>query len=397
MDLYQHQKEIVEKNPSKWLLAWETGTGKSLTSIRLAESKSDDILVVCPKSLRDKWYDDIKIGSENKNCRWNVLTKEEFRKWSSVIKGNNCLIVDEAHYFGQQKSKMTKALMNYIKQYSPEYIYLLTATPYMSSVWSVYSLGLILGKKWSYPTFRKKFFYDVKMGRRMIPVQKKKIEKDVAKLVHSLGNTIKLSDCVDMPEQIFETEYFELVNEQKKMIETIYDPVPVVRWTKIHQICGGTLKADAYSDNILLPSEKKQRAIELVQANKKIAIVCRYNLEIDMLATEIQKFKPVVKIRGDVKDKQGAVDAVNKLDEVCVLINGAASEGYGLPTVPIMVFYSYDFSLKNYIQVKGRIQRINAVQRCVYISLVVKGTIDEDILKMITIHKQDFQIAIYNK
>lgn len=396
MDLYQHQKKIIDKNPSKYLLAWETGVGKSLAAIRLAEKNSNNALVICPKSLKVKWQRDIELFGEIV-MNWQVVTKEEFRKLYFKIDKFDCLIVDEAHNFGQQKSKMTKSLMHYIKTHNPQFIYLLTATPYMSSVWSIYSLGLILGQKWSYIKFRITFFYDVKMGRRMIPVQKKHIEKAVAELVHKIGDTVKLQDCVDMPDSVYETEYFELTNEQQKLIETIYDPVPIVRWTKIDQICGGTLKADAYSENLQVPCEKLSRAIELAKEHKKIAIVCRYNLEIDMLATEIQKFKSVVKIRGDVVDKQGAVDKVENLDEVCVLINAAACEGYEIPSVKVMVFYSYDFSLKNYIQVSGRIKRINKPQRCVYISLVVKKTIDEDVFEMVTVNKQDFQIEIYKK
>ena len=64
--------------------------------------------------------------------------------------------------------------------------------------------------------------------------------------------------------------------------------------------------------------------------------------------------------------------------------------------ISVMVFYSYDFSLKNYIQIKGRIQRINNIKKNVYFSLVVKGTIDEDVFKCIQ-RKEDFDIEIYER
>ncbi len=74
----------------------------------------------------------------------------------------------------------------------------------------------------------------------------------------------------------------------------------------------------------------------------------------------------------------------------------SCSEGYELPTFPLMVFYSYDFSLKNYIQMLGRIQRINAIKKNVYLSLVVKDSIDSDVFTSLK-KKEDFDIAIYNK
>jgi SNF2 family DNA or RNA helicase len=61
-----------------------------------------------------------------------------------------------------------------------------------------------------------------------------------------------------------------------------------------------------------------------------------------------------------------------------------------------MVFYSLDFSLKNYIQMCGRIHRIGQTKKCVYVNFIVSGTIDGDVYKSIK-NKEDFQIQIYKK
>jgi predicted helicase len=125
-------------------------------------------------------------------------------------------------------------------------------------------------------------------------------------------------------------------------------------------------------------------------------VVCRYNAEVGNVAFKLLNSIDVVIIKGDVKDRHAEIQRANKLDKCVVVVNAACSEGYELPTFDLMVFYSYDFSLKNFIQMKGRVQRINNVKKNVYLSLINKNTIDEDVYKSIQ-KKEDFDLAIYKK
>jgi superfamily II DNA or RNA helicase len=403
MKLYKHQQELLDKNPLKHLLAFECGTGKTITAILLAEkntySINNRILVICPKSIKDQWIENISSISK-KPMSFVVMTKEEFKCNSNIIGEYKGIIVDECHFFANYKSGMAKALMGYIKKYNPRCIYLLTATPYLSSMWNLYTLGYILGEKYDWKKWDNFFFNRILMGRKIIPIQKTKIngvpiEDYIAKVVNKIGTTVKLSDVADVPEQQFFTEYFDLTKEQTKAIENIIDVEPIVRWTKIHQICGGSLKSDGYNEDQYFKSEKFERLKELCQEHKKIIIVCRYNAEIDYLEKELSNYD-LAKITGKTKAKNELVRSLNNKDDAIVLVNASCSEGYELPTFPVMIFYSYDFSLKNYVQMIGRILRINKLKKNIYISLVVKGTIDEDVYKCIN-KKQDFQIALYEK
>jgi superfamily II DNA or RNA helicase len=377
-------------------MAWGTGSGKTRTAIELAKINSKLALVVCPKSMVETWSKEIKTW-DGKNI--GVISKENFKKLHNKLPKVDCLIIDEAHYFSNYKSQLTKSLYEYLKKYNPPYVYLLTATPYLSTPFNIYSLAKILGHHWNWYDFKTHFFYDVKMGRRLIPVIRKNIESDISKLVNKLGSTVKLEDCFDVPEQIFQQEYFELTAEQRQAIDMLDEVVPIVRWTKIHQILGGTMKGDQFSSAREYDCEKMKRLIELVGEHKYLAVICRYNAEINYLYEKIKeqyKEKPIFKITGDTSGtRQKIVEEINRLDDAVVLINAACSEGYGLPNIPLMVFYSYDFSLKNYIQIIGRIQRANNIKKNVYLSLIVKDSIDEDIYKKVVIEKQDFQIAIY--
>ena len=312
------------------------------------------------------------------------------------------IIVHNCHYFSGIKSQMSKALLWYINKHEPEYLYFLTATPYMSTPWNIYTLAKHFGKEWSYQAFKYKFFNDVQMGHRMIPVIKKGIEPEISKLVSCLGSTLKLSECLDVPDSVFKTEYFELTKEQERGMEELEASVPIAFWTKCHQICGGTLKSLVPTEpDTHFKAEKLARIVDLCTQHDKVAVICRYNAEIAYIKETLEKKKgfkkPIYVIQGVTKEKDSIVSDVNSNQKCVVLIQSACSEGYNMPGVPIMVFYSYDFSLKNYIQMRGRIQRINAVQKCVYISLIVKGSVDEEVYKSVVVKKQDFQIAIYAK
>lgn len=392
--LYDHQQKLLDLNPTRHLIAWGTGSGKTKTAIELTYKNGEEALIICPKSLVSQWKAQVPDN-------WLVLSKEQFKKLYRQINPFNCLIVDEGHYFGNYKSGLTKALLDYIKLHNPKYRYLLTATPYLSSSWNLYSYGLILGKDWNWFKWHKHYFNEVKMGRRKIPIQKKvvnglPIEQEIARLVSVLGSTVALEDCFDVPEQIYQVEWFTLTSGQCKAISEAWDPLPIVRFTKEAQICGGTLKGDGYTEDQTFKSEKMDRCLDLIKEHKKLIVVCHFNNEIDALVTKVAKSKKVYIIRGDVKDRHDVVADAEKSDDCVVFINAACSEGYELPSFPIMVFYSYSYSLKDAIQMRGRILRANKLKKNVYLSLVVKDSIDESIYKCIE-RKESFQIEIYNK
>jgi superfamily II DNA or RNA helicase len=417
MNLYNHQKELIQKNPSKWLLAHETGTGKTVTAIGLVENKPTGLLhtclIVCPKALTIQWAEKIKEFS-TKDIEYNILSKENFKKNLKNLPKYDCVIFDEGHYFSGKKSSKKKnkkknvvkrymfnlreSALYYINKYEVRYIYLLTATPYLSTPWNVYALAEILGCKWNYIKYRDEFFFPIKMGKsknaRIIWEIRSHIEGKIAQLVNNIGNTVKIEDCVDMPKSVFELELFELTKSQERGIKLLDDIMPIVRYTKIHQICGGVLKSDGYSEEKTYESAKLDRVLQLVEQSKKIIVVCRYNAEIEMIAQMIVG-RQVLVINGSVDDKDTIVKKANESDDCVLLINAACCEGYQLPTFNLMVFYSYDYSLKNYIQMMGRIKRIDHPQRCVYLSLIVKDTIDHDIYENVVIKKQDFHAEIY--
>ena len=420
MKLYNHQKAILEQYPLKYLLCWDTGTGKTVAALELAAKAPYSTIIVVPKALVEKWRRDIEewspgaestiVGEREVHVKllngkiFTIISKEQFKNTWETLEPRASIVVDEAHYFFGTKSQLSKALIKYIKKHDIQYIWLCTATPYMSTPWNIYRAAQILGTDWNYWKFRDKFFYMRKMNqsnphdKRMISVVKPNIEDDVAALVDRIGNAIHITECADVPEQIDITEYFKPTKQQERAIEELKDSEfnPIVRYTKIHQIENGAMKGDEFSPNEFYSNDKLDRIKELAKEHGKIAFFCRYNLQIDQIAVALEKNdKEVFIIRGDTKNRDEITRQVEKSDSCIVLINAACSEGYELATVGICVFASLSFSYVAYKQARGRFLRINKLKKNIYIHLVCSG-VDEAVYKSI-LKKSDFDVAIYSK
>lgn len=409
IELYAHQKELLERNPARHLICFGTGLGKTLTSMELANKNNiKSLLILCPKSLKEKWARDIIYYPWTVTVgifTYKIMSKEEFRKDWDKLYAYDAVIVDEAHYFSGITSLMSKALTKYLRKWDTPYVWLLTATPYMSTPWNIYTLARHLGKDWSYGAFAEKFFTHRYVGQRLVPVVKTGIEDEIAKLVKSIGTTAKMEDCFDVPEQIYETEYIALTKDQEKAIKQVEatETMPIVRFTKIHQAENGTKKGDGYTLDEVFDNLKQERILDLVETNAKVAVFCRYNLQIEALKQAIEKSLPNKKIyviQGETKNKDGVVLEAESSADCVVLINASCSEGYELPSIGVIIFASLSFSYKDYEQGCGRFLRANKLKKNVFIHLVSSAEkhdgVDEAVYASI-MKKQDFSLAIYSE
>ena len=415
MKLYSHQQAILDENPQVHGLWWECGLGKTLTAIKLIEQNVGLALVVCPKSLVENWHREIGKWSD-KDVGWTVVTKEQFRSsWASLAEMKlEGLIIDEVHFFHGHKSQMHKSMMKYLRRVKPKCLYGLTATPMLASPYSVMALRNLLGKPISWKDFTSRYFYQMRMGRRMIWQPRKDRDHELQHLIRSVGTTRSAKECLDLPDQIFLREDFSLNKIQRSAIKALDDDptliTPIVKWTAVHQICGGTLKGETLSAQktpILGVKNKAQncaesisRVSEYLATEKKIVVVCRYNAELAMLKDYLADKSDFVEvINGAVKNRQEIIDQFEDQTHGALLVNAACSEGYNLRGVGTMIFYSLSFSLKDRVQMIGRIhgsgRGIPGVPSK-YIDLVIPGTISEDVYNTIS-RKEDFQVELYAK
>ncbi len=394
-NLFEHQHALITQAPDRYLFAWGTGTGKSRTALELASLKTHGPkLVICPKSLKENWRREILkwCGSDDK---WTIASKEEFRKYWNDLKKMECVIVDEAHYFAG-KSQMAKALHSYFKKYDVPFRYLLTATPFLSTPWNIYILGAHLGKLWNYRQWQFDYFQQVKFGARSVWIPKKNIERAMRSHIKEIGSTLTLQECFDVPEQVFETEYFELTTHQKRAVKNNYEPNFMTKYIKQHQIENGIKIGDGYVPDEVYETNKFERIWDLYQSNKKIAVFCKYNLQIDHLKTFLtgkESNMQVYVLRGDTEDRQTVIDQANASDACVLIINTALSEGYELPTFDTVIYASLSYSFKDYQQSKGRVLRANALKKNYYVHLI-SGDIDKAVYESM-MKKQDFDLQLF--
>lgn len=380
MELYKHQKDFLEKNPDKSALVWSCGTGKTKTAIEWSISKGS-LLIICPKALKANWM------RETQNHLCIILTKEEFRRDFKILPKYDQIIVDEVHMgflTPGWKSQMSKALKKYIEVHKVPRVLLLTATPFTSSPWNIYNLAWITGHKWNWRTFRMKFFIDVRMGPRVIPVAKKGCEKELARLTKSIADVVDIKDVVDVPFQFHaEPEYFALNSAQRRSIELAYDPLPIVRFTAEHQI--------------EQRGDKMDRIKSLCEENPKIAIVCRYKDQIKALESLLSPCGTVYTIHGDVKDRDAVCRSAEAAQQAIVIIQADCGVGFELPSFSLCVFASQSYSYTSYEQMLGRFLRMNALSRTTFMYLLTEGeSVDQAVYDGVR-RKEDFKAELFRK
>ena len=399
MQLRPHQLKIYNENPTRTLIAFEMRAGKSPLAIRLAAKNCLSCLIITPKPLMEQWSDYVDDW-DDKGRIWKIIGKEQFRiKWKE-LQGYDGLIIDEVHRMGgNYKSKFFKAVESYKKRYGITKIWLLSGTPYSNNAWSVYSLGLLLGRDWAWYDWRNRYFNMIRMGMRMIPVQKTGIEKEISSIINSLGYTLKLSDIGEVPDDEFINEYFDLNASQKALIKETFDPLPIVRYVKQHQIENGCLKGDDYLEDRKIDCQKTERILELAEENDKIAVVCRYNLQIEVYEQTLKaKGYRVLVINGATKNRNDLIKEINLLGKCVILIQAGCSDGYSLKSINVMVFASMSFSFVDYTQMLSRLKDMDKRIGNTYIHLLTrdKDSVDRGVMESV-MKKQDFHAELFKK
>lgn len=406
MKLYDHQKRIVEEDKKKIGLFLGTGSGKTRTALYLARGK---ILVICPKTQKE----DQNWERENKTIGVSLTTisKETFRRDHAILPHFETVIVDEAHTClgvtpnTRQRKKITtpktsqlfEALELFIERTQPERLYLCTAT-IMRSPMTVWGAGKLLGKKWDFFEWRNAFYVKLRIpGREIYQAKIDDVTKDLlAKTVKSIGYVGRLEDYVDMPPQVFKTDFLELTPEQKKRSKEmdIEFPEPLVRSLKKHMIENGVLNGDEYSKAEVFNNAKIDKILEYSIEFPQLIVFARYTSQINQIAEAIKKTgKKVFVLTGETKERGKMLAEAQNCSEYAFICQSSVSAGWEINACPTVIFASLDYSIVNYIQAIGRISRINNPKRNLYIHLVVKGGIDHQVYKTVVETKMDFHLA----
>jgi len=379
MQLYDHQKKFLKDNPNKALLAFETGTGKTLCALEWMKLREKDYhLIICPKNIIQKWIDDCEKHNIDP-LKVLILTKEDFKKQDPV--GVTSIIVDEADFFASPlftkgRSQMAEKLYNMIAKQGIQNVLLLTATPYRNQPHSIHTLLSYIGKaprwkEWQAHTYELKVLPYLPRPAWM---PQKKWRKYAIDYATPRIYTAKMADLFNVPTQ--HENHFDIPTGKLDPMQRVAD-TPVGEW---HEC------AKRETD-----IEKLEWIKEFVRGKSKVIISCRYKESIKMFAKELGKNYQVYVVTGEVKDQEAVIREAEADPECILIVQADIGAGWEAPSFSYMIFANLSFSYRSYVQMKGRILRANRLKENFYTHLV-GGECDRSVYKRIIEMKEDFTL-----
>lgn len=360
---------------------------------------------------------------------WDSLTSQRAMKF--LLKFcTNCMrlyvVADESHRAKNPRSIRAKGLMKF-KSHSL-YRRIATGTPILHSPFDAFSQfsflnECILGTT-SYASFKSEhaemLSADSGLVRHIMARQTghrkyvpQIVDKDetgrpkyrnldsLAKTIAPYSHRVLKKDCLDLPEQIYKTIYFELEREQQAIYDKMTDEAQLVlngattvfqkiaTLNKLSQITSGFVIKEGEVHAIADPNPKLaalMEAMEDLREEESSTIVwTRFLYESTMISEAFDKqgidfsvitgSTPIAERKRIINDFQSG-KVRNIIAQVQVL-----STGFTLTAGDANIYFDNTSQLEHRLQSEARTHRYGRVQPVVYIDLIAIGTIDETIVQ----------------
>ena len=395
MTPYPHQIEGAEhaykilKDFGMVYLAWEERTGKTITSILVAEqSKAQKILVLTKKKALEGWRSTMEAVETTKS--FTITNYHQANKLKPVF---DLIILDEAHSYLSAYPRTGKIWKDVAKLTKGVPLIFLSATPYAQGYQLLFNQFKL--SSWS-PWKQYKNFYDW-FRIYGIPKQirtpygfandytnvKPHAWDDVKHLF--LTKTRKDLNFEHEPEDIIhwvelDTDtraiYNQIMKEETMIVPTLQGNVEVIcdspmkLRTTLHMIEGGVLKMeDSYYE---LPNREKIDSI-LRDFGDREDVVIMYNY-----IAEGEKLK--------------------RLFRSAKILQGTSwAEGVDLSRYTHLIIYSQDFSTARHSQRRARQANKTRAEPINVHFYLVKGAISEQVYKTVSVNKTNFIDKLFER
>lgn len=443
-NLYRHQVKaynfaLEEFNRGKGVaFLMDMGTGKTITTIALigalnSQKRVGKVLVVSPKSIVGVWEEEFQkfadfryaltildgtiakkkaaFGYMNGSALQVIVVNYEsaWRLESEIAKWSPDMIVcDESSKIKNPTTAQSKALHKLGKQSKHNVI--LTGTPVTNNPLDFFSQYKFLNEEIlgsSYYLFRNR--YAVMGGYQNHQIVGYNHLSELVEKVHKVAFRIKIEDAVDLPPFIDEVRTIKLEPKAEavyRMIEQdCYAELStdaevtakniLTQLLRLSQCTGGFIRDDKTAQPQDVSTAKLEALEDIIDScleeDKKVVVFARFVPEIEAIKSMLEKKKVGYRlIYGATKDRAEQVKDFQEDASVKVFVGQLQTTGMGLTltAASVAVFYSLDFSYANYEQSRARIHRIGQTEKCLYIHLVAKNTVDEKIMNALK-HKGD--------
>jgi len=205
------------------------------------------------------------------------------------------------------------------------------------------------------------------------------------------------SECLDLPDKVFQTQYFDLTSAQKALYEQVREEQRIV-WSaeridnfsamtvlnKLRQITSGFVLREGEPITLRESAPRMEALLDVLEdAPGQVIVWASYREELRQVAAALrERDYTVVEYHGGIsaRDREEAVDAFQS-GRARIFLGHPAAGGTGLTltAATMAIYYSCSFSLEERMQSEDRCHRIGTHAPVVYVDLVARGTVDERI------------------
>lgn len=453
---YQTEAYLALRDLDYSAIFHEQGLGKTKIAIDLMlywleERDIDTALIVTKKQLVNNWVEELnyhthirpKILSSNKKDNFFVLNSpakvviSNFEAISTdkeriklFLKARNvAIIIDESTKIKNPDAKITKDFFELAPLFRIRTI--MTGTPVANRPYDIWAQIFFLDHGDSlgddFETFKKETDLSNKLetdneARRLFESRVGSIYEKIASF--SVRET-KKTCSVDLPNKVYKDIYATFSPKQAEMYRRILyelqievntggtlvlddESVALKRLLRLNQVASNpALIDDSYNEVSGKEIVLKGLIEEIINNNEKCIVWSSYIENIDYFYKRFSEYAPR-KVHGSmsIDERNRSIDIFKK-DEECKILFAtpqAAKEGLTLTVANHVIFYDRGFNLDDYLQAQDRIHRISQKKTCYVYNIMVKGSIDDWIDRLLNAKQNaaflaqgDIGIADYSK
>lgn len=422
--LFGYQDDVVRRailSPS-YALFIEMGLGKtimalSIAFLRVLKGEVNRILILCPKTIAKNWKETIEwlrkmyglyfsidvrdlsgLSVKELKNQLNDLGRLKFDVSIDIMNFDKLLyldelpkydflIVDESTRIKNPNAQRTQKILSMLKKQIP-YRLVLTGSPITKDVSDLWTqLYLVDAIDISYKDFRKAVRKDKSKWREFA-------KKNIVALTKE---DLERMGLMKFPEKVYKVYRFELSDEAKfyyyKVQELMKKNIIISDMRKVLATMIQMQRVTSGFNPFTLKEFQENRKKELLGLLVKRELLPRPFIVWATFVRDVQTVYAYLKnlglkgelVYGDIPNARRSIIIDNFQEgKYDFLVAHPVVMGIGvtLTASNCCVYYSNSFRFEDRIQSEDRIHRVNqAADKCYYIDLVAKGTIDEVILE----------------
>lgn len=407
------------------ILADDMGLGKTIQVIALLLDEKQKnpgslTLIVCPASLVYNWENEIHTFAPELSVQTvagNAAEREEVllhaREYDVLVTSYDLLkrdaplyqdrefrfqVIDEAQYIKNPVTQSAKA----VKMIQAKTRFALTGTPIenrLGELWSIFDY-LMPGFLFTYPGFKKKFESPIvkdgderalrALHRLIGPFVLRRLKSDVLKELPEKLETVVYSMPETVQKELYTAHALQLKNHLESLDGTAAGAERMqilTQLTRLRQICcDPALCFDRYKGG----SAKLDTCVELIaggiEGGHKILLFSQFTSMLDIIAKRLKKEGIDYHILTGATPKEERIRMAGafQTDSVPVFLISlkAGGTGLNLTAADIVIHYDPWWNVAVQNQATDRTHRIGQEKQVSVFKLIMKDTIEENIVKL---------------